>query len=249
MLLNHLWPLTAEELPGFLPPRTEKRVWYCRYALVTPPGNTLIHLESLPNLQQYLFYLFGQSFTKNNWKNWIKSNIHLFADGIICRISPLFSLLIWKTERNQWFKKLRLAVRSWYMRLYMLPSFFRLVHPSRLTGRGERRLHFRSRRHWLNWSGLFGSKFLQADSSLLEHLLDGALLLENFLHLVLMEIKPNQAFCSSTELSSKYHLKMWLKFSEKHVFNLLNLFPTDPELSSEHCLVLAAHGTAVSEGV
>lgn len=55
------------------------------------------------------------------------------------------------------------------------------------TGRGERGLDFRSGCYWLNWSGLFGGEFLQTDASLLEHLLNGGLLLENPLHLVLME--------------------------------------------------------------
>lgn len=69
----------------------------------------------------------------------------------------------------------------------MLLSVVRYMYLLILTGRGLWRLHFRSWRYWLDWSGLFGGEFLQADASLLEHLLDRALLLENFLYLVLME--------------------------------------------------------------
>lgn len=57
-----------------------------------------------------------------------------------------------------------------------------------------RRLDFGSWSYWLDWSRLFSGEFLQADASLLEHLLDGALLLENSLYLVLQE---DGKYCSS----------------------------------------------------
>lgn len=66
-----------------------------------------------------------------------------------------------------------------------MPLLLQQVNRSALTGGGERRLDFRPGSYWLHRSGLFGGELLQADASLLEHLLDGALLLEHSLHLVL----------------------------------------------------------------
>lgn len=68
-------------------------------------------------------------------------------------------------------------------------------------------LDFRSWSYWLDWSRLFSGEFLQADASLLEHLLDGALLLENSLYLVL---KEDGKYCSS----------MWNMIKVSHIKNL-----------------------------
>lgn len=65
------------------------------------------------------------------------------------------------------------------------------LYSFRLTGRRQRRLDFWPWSDWLDWSGLFGCQFLQTDLSLLKHLMDRALLLENLLHLVLMETGNN----------------------------------------------------------
>ena len=112
------------------------------------------------------------------------SCMNLFADGIICRVSPLFSLLICKEN------KVRKCNSSPYITdVCCTLSIIWSIHQFRLTGRGVRRLDFGSRCHWLNWAGLLGGEFLQADASLLEHLLHRALLLEHSLHLVLREIE------------------------------------------------------------
>lgn len=60
-----------------------------------------------------------------------------------------------------------------------------------LTGRTQWRFHFWSWSNRLDWSGLFGCQFLQTDTSLLEHLLNRALLLENSLYLVLYKNRKN----------------------------------------------------------
>lgn len=56
-----------------------------------------------------------------------------------------------------------------------------------LTRRGKWRLDFGPWSYWLDRSRLLGGKLLQADPSLLKHLLDRALFLENFVYQVLME--------------------------------------------------------------
>lgn len=88
------------------------------------------------------------------------------------------------------------------------------MHISRLTGRGLWRLHFRSWCYWLDWSGLFGGEFLQADASLLEHLLDRALLLENFIYLVLMEDRDEH---NSRKHYKASHIKEYITLSEKQI--------------------------------
>ena len=78
-------------------------------------------------------------------------------------------------------------INCWLLWYTLLSIFLSNTDFLTLTGRGKRRLDLRSWSYWLDWPRLLGGEFLQTDASLLKHLLDRALLLENPLYLVLME--------------------------------------------------------------
>lgn len=80
---------------------------------------------------------------------------------------------------------------------------------------------------------MLGGEFLQANSSLLKHFLNRALLLENLIHVIL------------TEEESIFNIAAY------HVFiNSQNeISSSHPELRIEHRLVLTADGAAVRDGV